>query len=94
MLPKFLGKFFDWVVDLLQQFEATPVDPCEDDAAIASVAGTFDPTSLFHSVEKAGDIGIVRNHTLADFATTETFRPGAAQNSKYVVLRSRNSPGL
>lgn len=65
-----------------------------DDASVVGLARTSDEASLFHAVEEAGHVRVVRDHAIADAAAGEAFGFGAAKNAEDVVLRAGEATWL
>lgn len=76
---------------LIETFQNSETRRCYagfDDAAVIGLARTSDEASLFHAVEEAGHVRVVRDHAIADTAAGEAFGFGAAKNAEDVVLRA------
>jgi len=65
-----------------------------DDASVVGLALAGDDAALFHAVEQAGHIRVVRNHAVADAAAGQTAMPGAAKNAQDVVLSTGKTGGF
>jgi len=64
------------------------------DAAVVGLAFAGDEAALFHAVEKAGHVRVVRNHAITDATARQAFGLGAAKNAKDVVLRAGQAGGF
>lgn len=69
-----------------EQLHPLASDADSDNAAIGRFARTGGETTLFQAVDEAGDVGVARDHTAADFTTGEPFLSRAAQDAESVVL--------
>jgi len=58
-------------------------------ATVILLPSAGDESAVFETIEKAGDIGIVRDHAAAHFPASQARRPRASQNSQNVELRAR-----
>jgi hypothetical protein len=82
------------LIETFQKIQTRGGDAGFDDAAIVGLAPARDEAALFHAVEEAGHVWVVRNHTFADAAASEAFRFGTAKNAEDVVLRAGEAPGF
>jgi hypothetical protein len=64
------------------------------DAAVVGLAFAGDEAALFHAVEKAGHVRVMRNHAIADAPARQAFGLGAAKDAKDVVLRAGKAGGF
>src|SRR5262249_26631593 len=69
-----------------QELKAGGRDAYQYDAAVLRVPPAFDQLPVFQAVEKARDVRIACNHTIADLAACQSLRC-TAQDSQHVVLR-------
>src|SRR5580765_8279595 len=76
------------MVQGFQEAEGLRRDARLYDAAVVGLAFARDEAALFHAVEKASHVRIVRNHAIADAAASQACGLGAAKDAKNVVLRA------
>jgi hypothetical protein len=89
-----LMKLANRLIETFQKNEARRGDASFDDAAVIGLASARDKAALFHAVEEAGHVRVVRNHALADGAARETIGLSAAENAEDIVLRASEAVGL
>ena len=89
-----LVKLANRLIETFEKSKARGGDAGFDDAAVTGLAGAGDEAALFHAVEEAGHIRVVRNHAVADAAAGEAFGHGAAKNAEDVVLSAGEAMGL
>jgi len=77
------------LIQTFQQIESRGRDARFHDAAIVFLTLASDQGAFFHAFEKAGHVGVVGNHAVADVAAGQPFGLGAAEDAEHVVL----SPG-
>jgi hypothetical protein len=53
-----------------------------------------DEGALFHAVEEASHVRVVRNHMITDAAAGQSVRLGAAENAKNIVLSASKASGF
>jgi len=58
------------------------------------LARATDEAALFHAIEEAGHVRVVRNHPVADNAAGETIGLGAAKDAEHIILRAGEAVGL
>ena len=76
-----------------QELQPLGGDAGRVDTAILYTSLALNQAPALEPVEKARDVGIVREHALADFAAAEPGIARAAQDTKEVVLSVRKSGG-
>src|SRR5256885_10519079 len=76
------------LIELFQYLQPGSGDPRLDHAAIVLLPFTHNQSALFHSVEQASHVRVVRNHPVAHNPAGKALRPRSTQDSQYVVLRS------
>jgi hypothetical protein len=76
------------VVESFQEFETLTGNARLDDTAVVGLAGADDEAALFHAVEEARHVWIMRNHAIADAAAREASGFGATENAQDIVLRA------
>lgn len=81
-----LVKFVNRVIEGFENFEALGSDMGDDDAAVVGLALASDEAALFHAVEEAGDVGIARDHSIADAAAGKAAGFGTAEDAKDIIL--------
>jgi hypothetical protein len=79
-------QILDRSIELAQDFESGGSDASFDNATIVGLARAGNQTALFHAIEKAGHIGIVRNHAVADAFAGKAFGLGTTQNAQDIIL--------
>jgi hypothetical protein len=89
-----LVKLANRLIETFQKHEARGGDAGFDDAAVIGLARAGDEAALFHAVEEAGHIGVVRDHAFANGAAREAFGFGAAKNAENIVLRAGEAMGF
>jgi len=94
MAKLFLVQLVHGRVELSQNFQAGRRDARFDDAAVFGLAFSGNQSALLHTVEKAGHVGITRDHAVADALAGHAVGAGAAQNAKDVVLRGSEAVGF
>jgi hypothetical protein len=77
----------DGPVEVGQDAEARVADARNDDASVRLRPLARDQAAALEPVEQARDVGLLRDHPLADLAAREPGSAGAAQDSQRVVLR-------
>ncbi len=94
----FPAKFFEGPIHFAQELQSGSSDLSVDDAAIVLRARALDEATIFHAIQQARNVGIARDHALANLAARQAFRPGTTQDAQSIVLRSGESkffePGL
>ena len=88
MVELALVKLANRLIEIFQKSETRGGDAGFDDAAVIGLARAGDEAALFHAVEEAGHVRVVRNHAFADAAAGEAFGLGATKNAKDIVLRA------
>jgi hypothetical protein len=78
-------------IHFAQQLQPGSGDLSVDDAAIVPGARALDEAAAFQAIEQARNVGIVRDHALADFAARQALCPSPAQDAQRVVLRAGES---
>jgi hypothetical protein len=86
------GKVLNRWIGFSQESEARGGDLCPDHAAVALVALLADELEHLQPGEQAGNIGLGRDHAIADGRAGESLRLGAAQDAQHVILRGRDAP--
>jgi len=56
------------------------------DAAVVGLAFAGNQAALFHAVEEARHVRVVRNHAVSDATAGQSFGLGPAENAKDIVL--------
>lgn len=79
-------EIMDGMIEGLEKLEALGSDAGDDDTAVVGLALASDEATLFHAVEEAGDIGVVRDHSFADAAARKTVGFSAAEDAEDIVL--------
>src|SRR5450631_4759536 len=82
---------FDWVVHFAEKLEPSSRYLSVNDAAIVFGARALDEATILQAIEQTRNVGIVRDHALADLAAGQTFGLGAAKDTQRVVLCSGES---
>jgi len=62
------------------------------DAAVVGLAFAGNQVALFHAVEEARHVRVVRNHTVSDATAGQSCGLGTAENAKDIVLSARKPP--
>ena len=65
-----------------------------DHATVSALALPGDEIAFFHAVQKAGNVGVARDHALADFTTGQSSAASAAKDSQYIVLGRGQAGGF
>src|SRR5467141_1207466 len=85
-----LVKFANRLIEGFKKAECLRRDARLYDAAIVGLAFADNQAALFHAVEKARNVRVVRNHAVADGTASQAFGLGPAKNAKDIVLSVRN----
>jgi hypothetical protein len=75
------------LIEGLEQIQTLFGDARFDYAAVVGLAFASDEVALLHAIEQAGNVGIVRDHAVADAAAGQAIRLRAAKNAENIVLR-------
>ena len=89
-----LVQFVDRMVKGFQEAEGSRGDARLYDTAVVGLAFAGDQAALFHAVEKASHVRVVRNHAIADAPAGQAFGLGAAKDAKDVVLSAGQAGGF
>ena len=89
-----LVKFMNRLVKGFEETEGSRRDARLYDAPIVGLAFARDEAALFHAVEKASHVRVVRNHAIADAPAGKAFGLGAAKDAKDVVLGAGEAGGF
>jgi nucleotide-binding universal stress UspA family protein len=89
-----LVHFVHGLVELLELLQTLCGDAGLDDTPIVLLPLARNAALLFETVEKAGHVGVARNHAIANDAAGEALRTGAAKDAKDVVLGASKAVGL
>ena len=89
-----LVQFVDRLVQGFQEAERLRRDARLYDAPVVGLTFAGDEAALFHAVEKASHVWIVRNHAIADAPAGQAFGLGAAKDAKDVVLGAGQAGGF
>src|SRR5258708_28552770 len=89
-----LVKFAHSRVEALQQFQPAACNSRFHHAPIVTLALPRNQVALFHTVQQACYVRIVRNHALGDAAARQPLRLRAAQDTQHIVLRAGKAVGL
>jgi hypothetical protein len=87
-------KLANRLVQLLQELQAFGSDARLDYAPVVLLPLARNQSALFHAIEKAGHIRIVRDHAVSDVAASQAFGLGSAQDPQDVVLRAGQPVGF
>ena len=79
-------QFVDWSVELFEDLEAGRRNASLDNAAVLCLPLPRDEAALFHAVEEAGQVGVARDHAIADALAGKAVGSSAAQDAQDVVL--------
>ena len=82
------------LIEIFQNGQTRRADTGFNDAAVIRLASAREEAALFHAVEEARHVRVMRNHALADGATSEALGLGAAKNAEDIVLRTGKTVGL
>jgi hypothetical protein len=89
-----LVKLANRLIETFQKSESRWGDAGFDDAAVVGLALAHDEAALFHAVEEACHVRVMRNHAFADAAAGEACWFSATENAKDVVLRTSEAVRL
>jgi hypothetical protein len=79
------------VLDLVEQVQAAPGNPCHDVASVLAAPLPDDQLRLFETIEKTRDVRNLPHQSFGDFTSAKARGLRPAQNSKNVVLRRRDA---
>ncbi|MDQ1411163.1 MAG: hypothetical protein QOJ41_2898 [Acidobacteriaceae bacterium] len=65
-----------------------------DYATVVALALAGDKVALFHAVEQAGNVWVVRDHALSDFPAGQSGATSAAQNAQHIELSAGKTAGF
>jgi hypothetical protein len=82
----FAMQVFHRSVKAFQDVQTGGGDASFHHAAVVLLADASDEAALFHAVEQASHVGIVRNHAVANAFAGQTMGLGAAKNAEDIVL--------
>jgi hypothetical protein len=78
------------VLDLIEQMQASPSDPCHDVTPVLTAALPDDQLRVFETIEKTRDVRDLPHQSFRDFTSAKARGLRPAQNSQNVVLRRRD----
>ena len=82
------------LVESFQQAKSLRRDARLYNAPVVGLALPGDEAALFHAVEEAGHVRVVRNHAVADAAAGQAGGLGAAKNAKDIILGAGEAGGF
>jgi len=82
------------LVERFQQAESLRRNARFYDAAVVGLPFSGNEAALFHAVEQAGYVRVVRNHAVTDAAAGQAGGLGAAKNTEDIVLSAGKAGGF
>ncbi len=84
----------DSVLELVEQMQPRPRNPCRDEPSILVAALARDEPAVFEPIQETSDVRHLAHEPLANFVAAQPVGLGAAKDPEHVVLRCRDAERL